>query len=234
MKKELLVIVPAHNEEGNIKSVINELREDLPYADILVINDSSTDGTEDILKSCGVKYITTPFNLRYSGVVQTGFKYAMVKGYDYVAQFDGDGQHVAKELGKMYKVMKEKKCDIVLGSRFKERTEYNHALFRRFGTAMFKYIIKLTTRKVITDPTSGLQVLSKKVYSRYSRINSYPEYPDANLIIEMLKDGFEIEEVSVDMRDRVYGESMHAGIWGPMKYMITMFYSIFVILIKKR
>ena len=230
--KDLLVIVPAYNEEMNITNVVNELREDIKEADILVINDCSTDNTPKILEEMKVNYITTPFNLRYAGGVQTGFKYASAKGYKYVAQFDGDGQHVASELNKMFQKMKEEDVDIMIGSRFKEQTEYKHPFFRRVGTALFQKIIKIACSKEITDPTSGLQILSKRVYTRYAKINNYPEYPDANLIIEMLMQGYKIEEVPVKMKERIYGESMHSGIWSPISYMITMFYSIFLILIK--
>ncbi|MBS6599537.1 MAG: glycosyltransferase family 2 protein [Clostridium sp.] len=230
--KDLLVIVPAYNEEMNITNVINELREDIKEADILVINDCSTDNTPKILEEMKVNYITTPFNLRYAGGVQTGFKYALAKGYKYVAQFDGDGQHVASELNKMFQKMKEDDVDIMIGSRFKEQTEYKHPFFRRVGTALFQKIIKIACSKEITDPTSGLQILSKRVYTRYAKINNYPEYPDANLIIEMLMQGYKIEEVPVKMKERIYGESMHSGIWSPISYMITMFYSIFLIIIK--
>ena len=230
--KDLLVIVPAYNEEMNITNVINELREDIKEADILVINDCSTDNTPKILEEMKVNYITTPFNLRYAGGVQTGFKYALAKGYKYVAQFDGDGQHVASELNKMFQKMKEEDVDIMIGTRFKEQTEYKHPFFRRVGTALFQKIIKIACSKEITDPTSGLQILSKRVYTRYAKINNYPEYPDANLIIEMLMQGYKIEEVPVKMKERIYGESMHSGIWSPISYMITMFYSIFLIIIK--
>ena len=230
--KDLLVIVPAYNEEMNITNVINELREDIKEADILVINDCSTDNTPKILEEMKVNYIKTTFNLRYAGGVQTGFKYALAKGYKYVAQFDGDGQHVASELNKMFQKMKEDDVDIMIGSRFKEQTEYKHPFFRRVGTALFQKIIKIACSKEITDPTSGLQILSKRVYTRYAKINNYPEYPDANLIIEMLMQGYKIEEVPVKMKERIYGESMHSGIWSPISYMITMFYSIFLIIIK--
>lgn len=232
MSKELLVIVPAYNEEKNIISVVDDLKKELPFADILVINDNSKDNTAKVLKENSIEFITTPFNLRYSGVVQTGFKYAVAYNYEYVAQFDGDGQHIAEELAKMYKIIKEVKCDIVIGSRFIEDTEYNHAFFRKIGTKIFQKVIKFSTKKNITDPTSGLQILSKDVYTRYSKMSNYPDYPDANLIIEMILKGYKIKEVQVQMKERIYGESMHAGILGPAIYMIRMMYSITLVLLK--
>ena len=99
---DLLVIIPAYNEEMNIIKVVKEVKEEIKDADILVVNDSSTDNTLNVLKENNINYITTPYNLNYSGAIQTGFKYAAKKGYKYVAQFDGDGQHIASELSKLY------------------------------------------------------------------------------------------------------------------------------------
>lgn len=230
--EKMLVIIPAYNEEENIENVIKELRQELDNIDILVVNDCSKDNTLQILTKLGIDVITTPFNMGYAGVIQTGFKYAKLKDYKYVAQFDGDGQHVASELNKLYNMMLATNADIVLGSRFKEKTEYNHALFRKLGTWIFQKIIKWSSGKEITDPTSGLQVLNQRVYKKYACMNNYPDYPDANLITEMLLQGYDIKEVPVQMRERIAGVSMHAGIWHPIKYMIKMFYSILIILMK--
>lgn len=230
----ILVIIPAYNEELNIVSVVNEVRSQIKEADILVVNDSSTDDTLSVLKNNNINYITTPYNLNYSGAVQTGFKYAAQKGYDYVAQFDGDGQHIALELLRMYTKAKEGKYDIVIGSRFIEKNGYKHSFFRRVGTHIFQRIIRIVCGTNITDPTSGMQVLNKKVYKRYAKMGNYPEYPDANLIIEMLILGYSIKEIPVNMRERQFGVSMHAGIVEPFLYMIRMVYSIFVVLLKYR
>lgn len=228
----ILVIIPAYNEQENILKVIQELKKDVPYADILVVNDCSKDNTLRILQDNNVNHLTTPFNLGYAGVVQTGFKYAVVHNYEYVAQFDGDGQHIAKELDRLIRYIQSKEVDIVIGSRFKEKTNYKHSFFRQMGTNIFKKIIQFICKQEITDPTSGLQVLNKHVYTQYARMNGYPDYPDANLIIEMLFQGYKIEEVSVEMRERTAGVSMHAGIWHPCKYMIKMFYSILINILK--
>lgn len=232
MTKELLVIIPAYNEDMNIIGVLREVKEIIPEADILVVNDCSTDNTLSILEDNKVNYITTPFNLHYSGAIQTGFKYALGKGYKYAAQFDGDGQHIANELAKLFDCIKKENVDIVIGSRFIQKTSYKHPIFRRIGTDLFKRLIKITCGEKITDPTSGLQVLNRRVYQRYAGMSDYPDYPDANLIIEMLLLGYKIKEVPVLMRERIYGESMHSGIFEAFSYMIRMMYSILVILLK--
>lgn len=228
----ILVIIPAYNEQENILKVIQELKKDVPYADVLVVNDCSKDNTLKILEDNNINHISTPFNLGYAGVVQIGFKYAEQHSYDYVAQFDGDGQHIARELDKMFKYVQDKNIDIIMGSRFKEAIEYKHSFFRKIGTSIFQKIIRWSCGQEITDPTSGMQILNQRVYHKYAKMYNYPDYPDANLIMEMLIEGYKIEEISVKMRERVAGVSMHAGIWQPLKYMIKMFYSIGLIVVK--
>lgn len=230
-KDKILFVIPAYNESENIEKVLKEIKKDVDYADILVVNDCSKDNTKEIVESNGVKCITNVFNMKYAMAVQTGIKYAYQNDYDYVIQFDADGQHIAKEAEKLYKYSKKNNCDIVIGSRYLEDTGYPCPFFRRLGTKIFEKMIKLFCKKIIADPLSGFQCLNKKVIERYSKMGGYPEFPDANLVIEMLLNGYKIEEVPVKMRLRESGESMHGGIIKPIKYMINMFYTIFFILI---
>lgn len=230
---KILIIIPAFNEELNIVKVLDEIRTDVPYMDALVINDASKDGTEKVLKAYGADFISHPYNLGYSAALQTGFKYAAMKGYDYVVQFDGDGQHIPSEIGRMFARLQEKGHDIIIGSRFKGNTGYQQSFFRKLGTTMFTKIIRTFCNAEITDPTSGFQILTREVYTKYSRMSNFPDYPDANLIIEMIYDGYDIGELDVRMRLREFGESMHSGVIGPIKYMVKMFYSILLIIIAR-
>ena len=230
---KVLTIIPAYNESKNIQKVLDELKEDFSETDILVINDSSTDNTKDIVISNNVNCITTVFNLNYAYAVQTGIKYAEKYNYDYCLMFDGDGQHIAKEAKKLLDKIKETNCDIVIGSRYLEKGNYNAPKLRKIGTSFFTWLIKVSCNKKITDPLSGFQVINRRVIDKYSKIGEYPEFPDANLIIEMLLDGFQIEEVSVKMRNREFGESMHGGIIKPIKYMIVMLYTILILILNK-
>ena len=228
---KVLFVIPAYNEEANIENVIKEIKRDVKYADILIINDCSTDNTKKIIENNNVKCITGIFNLKYAWAVQTGIKYAYQNDYDYVIQFDADGQHIAKEAEKLLNEMKKSNVDIVIGSRFLKDTGYKHPFFKKVATKLFTLIIKIFCKQEITDPTSGFQCLNKKVIEYYSKMGNYPEYPDANLIIDVLLKGFTIKESSVKMRLREAGESMHGGIIKPIKYMINMIYTITVILI---
>ena len=232
MKDKVLIVIPAYNEEENIQKVIDEIKRDIDYADILVIDDCSKDRTREIVEKNNVKCITNVLNMRYAMAVQTGLKYANYHDYDYVIQMDADGQHIAKEADKLYKEIKKSNVDIVIGSRYIVDTGYPCPFFRRVGTKMFSFMVRLFCHQKIADPLSGFQCLNKRVIEKYSQIGGYPEFPDANLIIDMLLQGYTIKETPVKMRLRETGVSMHSGIIKPIKYMIGQFYTCIIMLIK--
>lgn len=231
-EKKVIFIIPAYNEELNIARVINEIKNEFKSSKILVINDCSKDKTKDIVKKEGITCITQTFNMGYAMAIQTGIKYAKDHDYQYVIQFDADGQHIASEAKKLLEKIEETKCDIVIGSRFLEKGSYNQTFFRKLGTNIFSFLIKVFCKKKITDPTSGFQCLGRKAIERFSSFGMYPEFPDANLIIELLYNGFIIEEIPVKMRLREFGESMHGGILKPIKYMISILYTICIIILR--
>lgn len=231
-KEKVLFVIPAYNEAENIEKVLKEIKKEASFADIVVVNDCSKDNTEEIVKKNKVKCINNVFNMKYAMAVQTGIKYAYQNDYDYVIQFDADGQHIAKEAIKLLDAMKETDSDIVIGSRYLKDMGYPCPPMRRLGTKIFEILVRVVCHKKIVDPLSGFQCLNKSVIERYSKMGYYPEFPDANLVIEMLRAGYKITEVPVKMRLRKSGESMHGGIIKPIKYMINMFYTIFFVIIQ--
>lgn len=232
-KNKVLIVMPAYNEEENILRVIKELKKDIPrYFDILVINDCSKDNTRKILEENHIPHLNNVFNMKYAMSVQTGIKYAYLNHYDYVILMDADGQHIATEAIKLYDALIKDNKDIVIGSRYLKDYGYPCQKCRRLGTKIFEKIILLLCHQKIVDPLSGFQCINKRVIQEYAKKSGYPEYPDANLIISMLFKGYKIEEVPVRMRARENGTSMHAGIKGPIKYMINMFYTIVFIVIQ--
>ena len=232
MKDKVLIIIPAYNEEENIKKLITDIKKDINYADILVINDASSDNTKRIVEQEKIKCITNIFNMKYAMSIQVGIKYACYHNYDYVIQMDADNQHIPKEAEKLYLEMKKDNYDIIIGSRYIKNLGYPCPLFRRIGTKMFELLIRLFTHQRITDPLSGFQCLNRKVIERYSKEGMYPEYPDANLVIEMLLEGYKIKEIPIKMNIRTNGVSMHSGIIKPIRYMIRQFYACVIIFIK--
>lgn len=239
-KKELLVIIPAYNEENTIEKVLDELEkpEIAEIADILVMNDASSDKTKKIVEKRGHAIVTHVFNLGYGSGLQLGYKYAIRQGYQYVIQMDADGQHDVCNVPVIFKKLKEKDVDerypdIVLGSRFLEGSvSFEISGIKKLAVALFRLMVKVLTGKKITDPTTGLQGLSRKAVHYYSEFNHFDDkYPDANMLVQMILLKFKVVEVPAVMHERLYGKSMHSGlkkVW----YMFRMVFSVLAVVFR--
>ena len=201
-----LLIIPAYNEAENIERVVDNLIENYPQFDYVVINDHSTDNTLNILKQNQINYINLPANLGIGGAVQTGYLYAYENGYDTAVQVDADGQHDPKYLSMMLDTMKKENADMIIGSRFIENKGFQSTFARRIGITYFTKLIHMLTGTTITDPTSGLRMGNRKVIELFAK--DYPrDYPEPESIVALLKRGMKIKEVPVMMRERQGGVS---------------------------
>ena len=202
-----LIVMPARNEGQTVGEVIARLKSLVPNADILVVNDASTDKTAEVALKAGTKVLNLPINLGYGGAVQTGFKYAVKKGYDAIVLMDADGQHDPACVPNLLKALQD--ADFVLGSRFLGECRYKVPLARRLGMWLFGKIVNWVTGQKITDPTSGFQAMRRKVVEFLS--DHYPiDFPDADVLILLHRAGFRIKEIPVIMHQRLHGVSMHS------------------------
>ncbi len=241
-KKELLIIIPAYNEEGNIEHFLEQLKSPQiqELADVLVMNDASTDGTRRVVESYGFEVVNHVYNLGYGSGLQVGYKYAVRRGYKYVIQMDADGQHDACNIPVLYQALTTRdeegnEPDIVIGSRFMEGSfPYKVSFVKRFAIGLFKRMIYAGTKVWYTDPTSGLQGLGRRAVEYYSQYGNFDDrYPDANMILQMTLLGFRMREVPAVMHHRTEGVSMHSGL-KPVIYMFRMFFSIMAVFIRVR
>lgn len=201
-----LVIIPAYNEEGAIVDTVKNIKENAPTFDIIVINDCSTDGTKDLLEKNDIDHINLPMNLGIGGAVQTGYIYAEENGYDIAVQMDGDGQHDAAYLDEMLNRMKKENADMVIGSRFIENEGFQSSGLRRAGIGFFTRWIRMLTHQTVTDPTSGMRMVNRRVIEFFAEY--YPkDYPEPETVVSLLKHGYSITEVPVQMLARTTGES---------------------------
>jgi len=202
-----LAIIPAYNEAGNIINTINDIAKDFPAIDILVVNDGSLDNTAELVKSTKAFLIDLPINLGIGGAVQSGFKFAVQNNYDLALQFDGDGQHVAKEICKILQPIYDNQAEVVIGSRFLvKESSFKSSFMRRKGIWIFKVVNYLLIRQIVTDNTSGFRAYNKKAISFLAK--KYPtDYPEPESVVMLGKNKFRIKEVSVDMRQRNFGSS---------------------------
>ena len=230
-KGKILVIVPAYNEEGSVGKVVEEVHTHLSQAEVLVVNDGSTDLTSEIAKSKGAIVLDLPFNLGIGGAMQAGYQYAYEKGYDIAIQVDGDGQHDPKEIGKLLKALEEKKIDMAIGSRFIRDLGYKSSTMRRIGISIFSQVISMIVRQRITDPTSGFRASNRKAIRLFA--SNYPQdYPEPEVVILLHQCYLKMEEVPVGMSERYSGESSITKIKS-IYYMVKVLLAIFVDCFKK-
>ena len=206
MPVKIIAIVPAYNEENNIALVIADLRKNQPGIKIVVLNDASTDQTEKVARASGVTVLNLAVNLGIGGAVQTGFIYARDEKYDIAFQFDGDGQHLASEINKLLKPLIRKETDVVIGSRFLEKGGFRSSLVRQAGIRLISLVNKLLTGRKIMDSTSGFRAFNQKAISFLAE-NYSQDYPEPEEVVQLLRTGFNILEVPVQMRARLSGQS---------------------------
>ncbi len=233
-KKELLIIIPAYNESKTIGLLLNQLESPKisEIADVLVVNDASVDDTGEIVKSKNFAMINNVYNLGYGSGLQIGYKYAVKNGYRYLIQMDADGQHDICNIRVLYDSLRRKDeqgktPDIVLGSRFVEGGKgYPVSFIKKIAYILFRVLIRLGTGKIIMDPTTGLQGLSRRAFTYYAKYKHFDDqYPDANMIMQMILLKYRVEEVPAVMHVRKEGVSMHSGL-KPVIYMFRMMFSL--------
>ncbi|HOF04635.1 MAG TPA: glycosyltransferase family 2 protein [Syntrophales bacterium] len=233
MKKELIV-VPAFNEGNSIRGLIESVRECYPEGDILVVDDGSTDQTAAEIIAAGARRLAHPFNLGYGVAIQTGYKYALAHGYEYLLQIDGDGQHDPRHIPEMFREIESGSCDLVIGSRFLMPGNYRVEPLKLVAIGLFRMIVACTTGQRITDPTSGYQCMNRGVFKCFTEDDFPTDYPDANVIIALHRQGFRIREVPVRMVPNAEGRSMHRGVFKVMYYFFRVFLAIFITMIAGR
>lgn len=219
---KVLIIIPAYNEELNIVKTVEDVKKNTNY-DYVVINDGSKDNTKEVCEKEKFNLVSLPINYGLTSAIQVGMKYALANNYDIAIQFDGDGQHQAKELNKLVEEI-ENGNDISIGSRFV--TKSKPKTMRMLGSNLITTIIKLTTGVTIKDPTSGMRAYNKATIKEL--VNNSGLSPEPDTIVYMLKKKKKIKEVQVEMKEREFGESYLKPL-RTMKYMINMFCSIIFI-----
>ena len=232
---KVLMIIPAYNEELNIKNTVNKIirySKKVDYdIDYIVINDGSQDSTADICEKNNYKVVNLINNLGIGGAVQTGYKYAYNKNYDIAIQFDGDGQHDEKYIDNLVSEIRNG-YNFVIGSRFVDNlSKFRSTSTRRFGIKILSFLIKFLTGKKIYDPTSGFRAADKDIIRIFS--NNYPsEYPEPESTVNLIKAGYKIKEIPVEMHSRQFGKSSIR----PMKsayYMFSVCISIVISIIRR-
>lgn len=234
-KSNILIIIPAFNEAASIETVLLAIKTEYPKYDIVVIDDGSSDDTAEIARSTQAAFIINlPYNIGIGGSVQTGFKFAHKYGYKYAIQFDGDGQHLVKEIPKILKPVKAGEVDCMIGSRFTQNTDdsYHPDIARKMGIYILRFFSYLYIGQRITDQTSGFRAFNSsciKILAEY-----YPkDFPEPEVIILLGRNKYIIKEVYTQMRERQGGISS-IPIWRGPYYIIKVLLAMTMERIRKR
>jgi glycosyltransferase involved in cell wall biosynthesis len=206
-----LVFIPAWNEADSVATVIADVREHLPEADLLVVDDGSSDETAARAAEAGATVAALPFNQGLGAALQTGYLYALREGYDFCAHLDADGQHPPAEVARLLEEVRTDRADLVIGSRYREPGEamsddYRPTISRRIGTSVFRFFLTLATRQRFTDTTSGMRAANRRVMRLFSE-NYSPDFAEIESLQLAVRQGLRVEEVPVRMLERVGGSS---------------------------
>jgi glycosyltransferase involved in cell wall biosynthesis len=206
-----LVFIPAWNEEGSVSGVIAGVREALPDADVLVIDDGSIDATAAKAREAGALVASLPFNQGLGAALQTGYLHALREGYDCCAHLDADGQHPPAEVARLLQEIYADHADLVIGSRYRDRDrarsdDYKPTFSRRVGTGVFRFFLTLATRQRFTDTTSGMRAANRRVMALFSERYS-PDFAEIESLQLAVREGLRVEELPVRMLERAGGSS---------------------------
>jgi glycosyltransferase involved in cell wall biosynthesis len=236
-----LVFIPAWNEEDSVATVIEGVRERLPEADVLVVDDGSTDATGARAREAGATVATLPFNQGLGAALQTGYLYALRQGYDFCAHLDADGQHPPAEVARLLEEVQADRADLVIGSRYRERgagapapgggeegdaADYRPTISRRIGTSVFRFFLTLATRQRFTDTTSGMRAANRRVMALFS-VHYSPDFAEIESLQLAVRQGLRVEEVPVRMLERVGGSSFLT----PLRSAFFIFKGMIVLLV---
>jgi glycosyltransferase involved in cell wall biosynthesis len=227
-----LVFIPAWNEEASLAAVVADVRAHLAGADILVVDDGSTDATTAKARECGVLVATLPFNQGLGAALQTGYLYALRESYDCCAHLDADGQHPAAEVARLLTEVEADRADLVIGSRYRdpdaavESDDYRPTFSRRIGTGVFRFFLTLATRQRFTDTTSGMRAANRRVMSLFSE-NYSPDFAEIESLQLAVREGLRVEEVPVRMLERAGGSSFLT----PLRSAFFIFKGVVVLLV---
>lgn len=226
---KIIVIVPAYNEENCLSPVLHSLLQLDPPLDIIVVDDASEDDTVNIARKQNVPCIPLPLNLGTGGAVKAGYKYAVENGYEIALQFDSDGQHDAEQIGSVLKPIVDGKAEMVIGSRFINKTGYQSEWLRRIGIHFFSFLTGKVINVKITDLTSGFRAIGGHLLPLFAR--AYPdESSDVEALILASRSGARIVEVPVEMKPRLSGNSffnLKQKLIYPIFRLISLFVTLF-------
>jgi glycosyltransferase involved in cell wall biosynthesis len=212
---DTVVFIPAWNEEDNLPDVLADLKRELPDADVLVVDDGSTDRTADIARAQGAEVLSLGTNRGLPVGIAAGYRWALDRSYAYCGRVDADGQHPPAELRRLLALVREGACDVAVGSRFVsgdgfEPYRYRPSPARRLGTALLRRGMTLALRRPFSDATSGLYAVNATALPVLA-VPFRTEAPEVEALLRLNDAGLRVAEVPCRMEPRAGGVSKLRG-----------------------
>lgn len=212
---DTVVFIPAWNEENNLPDVLDDLRRELPDADVLVVDDGSTDRTADVARAHGAEVLSLGTNRGLPVGIAAGYRWALDRSYAYCGRVDADGQHPPEELRRLLTIVREGTCDVAVGSRFVsgdgyEPYRYQPSPARRFGTALLRRGMALALHRPFADATSGLYAVNATALPLLA-VPFRTEAPEVEALLRLNDAGLRVAEVPCRMEPRAGGVSKLRG-----------------------
>lgn len=227
---KLMILIPAFNEQGAVGGVVAAVKQTMPGVPVLVVDDCSSDATVSIARAAGADVLALPHHLGLGGCVQAGYKLAFELGYQYVIRVDGDGQHDARDIPKVFETLLTSGCEMVIGSRYLNGNAGSTSLLRAAGIRFFRMVLRPILGKPVRDPTSGFVGVNRSALEVFSR--SFPlEYPEIEALVVLQRRRFRFVEVPCRTLPRRTGRSSIT----PMKsiyYIVHVLLGVFVNVLK--
>ena len=231
------MFLPAWNEEENLPAVLEELRRELPDADLLVVDDGSTDATANVARAHGTEVVSFGENRGLPAGIAAGYGYALEHEYDLCGRVDADGQHPVHELARLLALVRAGVCDVAVGSRFASGDGYAPYRYRpsgarRFGTALLRRSMRVLLRRPFLDATSGMYAVNARALPVLARPYT-TEAPEVEALLRLSEEGLHVDEVPVEMRERAGGESKLRG-WKALLVVFTVVGTLLAFLRRRR
>ncbi|QKJ20031.1 glycosyltransferase family 2 protein [Microbacterium hominis] len=204
----LLVVVPALNEQESVATVVEGIRAAVPQAEVVVIDDGSSDATAEVARAAGAIVLRLPYNLGVGGAMRAGFRYARDHGHEIVVQVDADGQHDPAYIAELLAGLDE--ADIVIGARFAGIGDYGARGPRRWAMRVLAWAVSGVAGRRLSDVTSGFKATGPAAVRLFA--HTYPaEYlgDTVEALVIAARSGLRIRQVPVAMRPRQAGSPSH-------------------------